>query len=258
MKTRKTRTRARKGGKKIGEGSFGVVYKPPLKCHRAPEISEKYRDGFVGKQVTEDEVDKEIEASDLIEKIDPNEDYTIQVRAYCDISPEQENANFLDISQGNMQLIYRDGGQSLHSLMEPDELDFDNIEDINFDNIILGLRLIKGFIPILREFNQHFIHNDLHLGNIVWDGESLHMIDFAELKPVDELIKIYSKHNKQNPEELARKRDIEVLYDIVRNIARSNYMKKKQPTFLRYWLMSTPEEPRDLETYYSRLEALPV
>jgi hypothetical protein len=255
MKTRKTRNRARKGGKKIGEGSYGVVYKPPLKCSKNPEISEKYRDGFVGKQVTDEEVDKEIEASDLIETIDPNEDYTLQVRAYCEISPEQENANFSDISQGDMQLIYRDGGQSLYSLMEPDRLDFD---EVNFDNLILGLRLIKGFIPTLREFNQHFIHNDLHLGNLVWDGEAIHMIDFAELKPLDELIKNYSKRNKQNPEELARKRDVEILYHIVRNIARSNYINKNHPTFLRYWLMSTPEDPRELETYYERLEALPV
>jgi len=251
MKTRKIK----KGGKKIGEGSYGVVYKPPLKCSKKPEISEKYKDGFVGKQVTDEEVDKEIEATELIEKIDPNEDYTLQVRAYCEISPEQENANFSDISQGDMQLIYRDGGQSLYSLMDPDSLDFD---DANFDNVILGLRLIKGFIPILREFNQHFIHNDLHLGNLVWDGEAVHMIDFAELKTLDELIKIYSKHNQKNPEELARKRDIEILYHLVRKIARSNYVKKNHPTFLRYWLMSTPEDPKDLETYYSRLEALPV
>ena len=255
MKTRKAKNRARKGGKKIGEGSYGVVYKPPLKCSRRPEISKKYRDGFVGKQVTEEEKKKEIHASDLIETIDPNEDYTLHVRAYCDISPEQENANFLDIRQGDVQLIYRDGGQSLYSLMEPDTLDFD---EVNFYNLILGLQLIKGFIPFLREFNQHFIHNDLHLGNLVWDGESLHMIDFAELKTVDELIEDYLMRKKQNPEETARKRDIEKLYHIVRNIARSKYMKKNHPTLLRYWLMSTPEDPRDLETYYSRLEALPV
>jgi hypothetical protein len=258
MKTRKTRTKARKGGRKIGQGSYGVVYKPPLICSRKPEISTKYRDGFVGKQVTEEEVDKEIHASDLIETVDPNEDYTLHVRAYCDISPEQENANFLDISQGDMQLIYRDGGQSLYSLMDPDILNFDDVTDVNFDNLILGLRLIKGFMPNLREFNQHFIHNDLHLGNIVWDGEALRMIDFAELKTVDELIEIYAKHNKKNPEEMARKRDVEILYHIVRDIARSKYMKNNHPALLRYWLMSTPEEPRELETYYERLEALPV
>jgi len=249
MKTR----RVKKGGKKIGEGSYGIVYNPPLMCTRNPEINKKYRDGFVGKQVTDEEVEKEIQATELIETLDPKEDYTLHVRAYCEISPEQENTNFSDISQGDMQLIYRDGGQSLYSLIKPDDL-----EDVNFDNLIFGLRLIKGFIPTLREFNQHFIHNDLHLGNLVWDGEAIHMIDFAELKSVDELIKIYSKRNKKNPEELARKRDIEILYHVVRDIARSTYMKNKYPGLLRYWLMSTPEEPKDLETYYSRLEALPV
>ena len=118
------------------------------------------------------------------------------------------------------------------------------------------LRAIAYLVQKLHRLG--IIHNDLHLGNLVWDGESLHMIDFAELKTVDELIEDYLMRKKQNPEETARKRDIEKLYHIVRNIARSKYMKKNHPTLLRYWLMSTPEDPRDLETYYSRLEALPV
>lgn len=198
MRTRRLRKRrqetrrrrgARSGGKRLGRGVSGIVYTPVLQCD---DNSHTQFAGttFVAKAVPGHKVESELANADAVRALDPAGDFTIIPLHNCALAVKQTNANFLRnkndpnntyenneerLGQRKIythQVIYRNGGKSVARwLSEP-------------KHIGKVIRALKVFIPHLVEFNKTYMHFDLHLDNLVYDGEKIRMIDFEKMGPM--------------------------------------------------------------------------
>ena len=103
------------GGAKIGEGVYGRVYRPPLHCIRAkPEYNSN---GYISKVLMQHDMVKEMNASDYLSELDPEESWSIRARHGCVVGLDQENANFKSDKDAQYQVIYKYGGRAFDALM---------------------------------------------------------------------------------------------------------------------------------------------
>jgi hypothetical protein len=178
------RTRRLRGGKRIGEGATGKVYVPVLACNDGSEAPFR-GPGFVGKAIAETSLARELRHQAALASLG---DSVIAPIHHCLLAEAQTNANFIENSDKAMyenetsphlgkkkyltyQVIYRNGGRNVADLLA----------DRSNHRVIF--QAIKDFIPVLREFNQRFIHFDLHLENLVFDGTRIRIIDFENMRP---------------------------------------------------------------------------
>lgn len=112
-----------KGGRYLGEGSFGCVISPALKCNRKSkkysQSQKKYsiRRDNVSKIIsrtddeTQDSVDNEIAVSNKLKHIDPNQKYFLYIKENCkirDVPKERSNlasVRYLDEESLEIQMI---------------------------------------------------------------------------------------------------------------------------------------------------------
>ena len=192
---RKTRKQRVKGGKKIGEGSYGKVFRPPLKCLRnAPEFDS---DEYISKVLTYEDMEQEMSASDILKDLDKAGVWSIRALHFCTLGLAQNNANFNDSVSEKYQVVYKYGGDDFdHLLLSPEGAAlngnfYDYIDDsemwskLSKDGFSLVARLIKGLLPQIRNMNEQIYHCDLHFGNIVYDGSAARLIDFGLYKTRD-------------------------------------------------------------------------
>lgn len=168
------------GSGKIDEGSFGTVYRPPLPCEGRQE---QYDENFVGKVTAEEDVDAEMAAAKLVRSLDPDGIWSVVAIDACDIDNEEAGESY------PYQLIYPYGGVALEDLlvegggkfqkeMLEDRSEWGRLSVAGFDKIV---KLLSEFLPDLAKLNDLYQHNDLHLRNLLYDGEQLRIIDFATL-----------------------------------------------------------------------------
>lgn len=177
-----------RGGARLGRGVSGIVYSPPLLC--ANENTLYKGKEFASKVVPTSMLESQLQNSAEIHALDPDGLYTIVPLHHCPLAPHQTNTHFKrnindpkntynNVSSNNTrrgqrkiythQIIYRNGGQNLHRLLDSPK---------NFPKVFAAL---KVFMPNLVEFNRHYIHFDLHLENLVFDGKRIRMIDFEKM-----------------------------------------------------------------------------
>jgi len=177
------------GGKRLGRGVSGIVYTPVLQCdtHSHTQFAGT---SFVAKAVPSHKVESELANADTVRAMDPTGDYTIVPVHSCALAGAQTNANFLrnkndpnntyennETRNGQRkiythQVIYRNGGKSLEWWLKQPK---------HYGRVIPAL---KKFIPHLVEFNKLYLHFDLHLDNLVFDGDKIRMIDFEKMGPM--------------------------------------------------------------------------
>jgi hypothetical protein len=194
LRKRRQVTRRRRGthrgGKRLGRGVSGIVYTPVLQCDDSSH-TQYAGTAFVSKAVPGHKVESELANADAVRTLDPAGDYTIVPLHSCALAVKQTNANFLrnkndpnntyennETRNGQRkiyshQVIYRNGGKSLGWWLGPKN---------HITSCVIAA--IKEFIPYLVEFNKHYIHFDLHMDNLVYDGERIRMIDFEKMGPV--------------------------------------------------------------------------
>lgn len=205
------------GGAKIGEGAYGLVYRPPLHCIRpAPEYNS---DAYISKVLLEKDMIKEMNASDYLSELDPDETWSIRASHGCILGLEQENSNFKSDKDAQYQVIYKYGGRTFETLMLVDDergdmdlragvssnatrsnrsgsyrsvsmgrshvnfIDYLNNSSkwamLSADGFILVIHLIKELLPHIKYMNDTIFHCDLHFGNMLYDGTSARLIDFG-------------------------------------------------------------------------------
>jgi hypothetical protein len=219
-----------RGGARLGRGVSGIVYSPPLLCaNENPLYKGK---GFASKVVPDSMLESQIKNSAEIHALDPDGLYTIVPLHHCQLAPHQTNTNFRrnridpkntynNVSSNNTrrgqkkiythQIIYRNGGQNLHRLL---------VSPKNFSKVFAAL---KVFMPNLVEFNRHYIHFDLHLENLVFDGKRIRMIDFEKM-------------DRATRPELATADICNFLPQIYRRLMRYSSEEGKCDTTYRAWL----------------------
>lgn len=260
---------------KINEGSFGKVYRPPLPCN---DRQEHYNDAFVGKVTAEEDVDAELAAAKLVRKLDPEGMWSVVAIDACVIDAEAAGESY------PYQLIYPYGGVALEDLLVVDGVgqfraemleersEWSKLSVAGFDKLV---RLLSDFLPDLATLNDLYQHKDLHLRNLVYDGEQVRMIDFATLTDNRDLKKRYMKLKEKQyaefgvgeeymaevMEDLTRvvdddvkQTDIATLFREVLMILQSPWGKEVLGRKYKYWLSFH----RQANTYEKLVEAIRV
>lgn len=288
--------RRTRGGKKIGRGEYGNVYRPVLK--NANHSENRYSEGYVGKVMKEEDAKIEYANSMKVQALDPEGLWSITAIKMSRLANSQNNANFERSEQNRKtkknkfikntgltnpdplllfypsttQIIYKYGGQSLASLLTKSGAhvyggNYD-VSDINTEKLPEFVQACKSIIPGLNVLNKKYIHQDLHLGNILWDGKTARMIDFGEMVSVEERFAAKKSNFIGNLEALGlRKRtgnaalqlydvimdridmiimedavkyDAYVIYENLHGVLRMDWVKERFPGKYDDWLKLTP------------------
>lgn len=197
------------GGKKLGEGNFGTVYSPPLRCLEGDD-EQWATPEYVSKTMYERALEKEYRNSFLIKELDPHNNWSITAVHACTINPTQTNANYTD-TEPTHQLIFKNGGKSLYDFLlkpghtgQPEKYinainetgakDKTVFQKLNPDGLAKVVEQVKKILPGLEILNTKYVHDDLHLGNIVSDGTTPRLIDFSSLQSLEKKINDEKKY----------------------------------------------------------------
>lgn len=178
----------------IGEGTYGCVHSPSLKCKSSKKINYT---NMVSKTMKERHADEELKELSLLKKIDkkhkfylgypfkciPNDDNdTIKEISNCDNSEKFLINNEKNLKSYTRLLIMKNGGESLDDyvytlskkMVRSETLDNIEVMFINFINVIRGVKFL---------IDNKLSHRDLKEGNMVYNQETqtMRMIDFGML-----------------------------------------------------------------------------
>ena len=189
MKTRKTRKARQRGGRKIGEGSYGCVFSPALRCkgdsERTPDTISKLMHKLYATA--------EFNTATVIREIDPEQKFSIYPSRMCELDPANIYANaandrYLDckrlaVSSIDEMAAFADEYRVIEMPYGGVELNDFKVTDIKeilsfFDSL---LPLIRGMVLM---HSKRYYHFDIKAGNIVTkrleDGKYLtRLIDFG-------------------------------------------------------------------------------
>ena len=174
----------------IGEGTYGCVHKPSLKCTRKKQ---KY-DNKVSKLMLHKDANEELEENILISKIDKNKDFSLGKPEKCKPAKTKKNLasinNCEDFDKNDVKdyslLIMTDGGTNLKQFAKKmHELQKSSENQKKMEMFwIEALRLFYGLL----KFNESdIIHYDIKPQNIVYNSETnrLNFIDFGFMTTKD-------------------------------------------------------------------------
>ena len=157
--------------KKVGEGSYGCVHNPPLKCKNKPYNPDPTK---VSKILTKKNANSELKEFKLIQKADKKEDFHLGKPTSCfpDDNADNQTAinqcnrfNSFDIEKYKL-LLLENGGDNLSQIEDKfKKLTLNNTNRIRLENFWLDMaRLIYGS-KVLME--NGIVHHDLKQQNIV-------------------------------------------------------------------------------------------
>ena len=163
------------GGKLIGQGTYGCVFKPPLICKK------KVLSDGVGKVTDSEDLERELYAGKVLGQIVNYKYYFLLPEEYCvprllDNQEEKDidkckffqKANLQDLRQYTMKF----GGNDLNKAT-----------NVSFFVLMKNL-LEAGSLMLL----NNFIHYDIHNGNVLVDNNGVpRIIDFGQSFGVNEI-----------------------------------------------------------------------
>ncbi len=174
------------GGAYIASGSYACIFSPPLACatHGAPGNKSKvktYGSRKIGKVFDDsDDALREAEIQRIVHTVDPNNAFTVKYIGRCRISsiaPRDEISSCDKNVQSNknMQLIYGYGGKDLWSVIGST----DKGGNANDTFVKLFLKFEPIFRGVTKLNSMGYLHLDIKVENIVFDGHKLYLVDFG-------------------------------------------------------------------------------
>lgn len=180
----------------IGEGTYGCIHKPSLKCNN----SDIDYENKVSKILENDEADAEMKEFRDVSNFDKNNQFFLGVPHRCSPAKTQENIESIEKCKNGKELVVQlqhysllvmeDGGMDLEKygkilkLREPTEENREKMELFWMEahRILIGLRAF---------LNNRLVHHDLKPQNIVYNEKSnrLNFIDFGLMDTKSNLIK---------------------------------------------------------------------
>lgn len=180
---------------KVGEGTYGCVFKPSLKCH---DYSVNY-DNKVSKVMTTIEANKELKEFNNISKIEGLDKYAITSPQIC--KPVLDSIYIDSIKQCNnpllskiniskpmhSMLIYQDGGINIHNFINKIMIKLSKQDIIIFLSSLINL--LNGLIFFK---SKDIIHRDIKADNIVYNINSgkVKFIDFGLMIKKSQALKL--------------------------------------------------------------------
>lgn len=184
------------GPKKVGQGTYGCVYKPSLSC---VDGSFDSSDQYVSKLMNYSRAEDEENVMTRVDEIDPNDVFHYPIVKFCqsgfkpkvctscDEDDEECFATCCNVKYTNTLLIYEDGGHDLTRYIQTNLSQPKNIN--NLPSFYLGLwRLFFGLFVM---HNNDYYHLDIKPDNIIVketsDSYDIRYIDFGIAKNVTDL-----------------------------------------------------------------------
>jgi serine/threonine protein kinase len=190
--------------KVIGEGSYGCIHKPSLKCKNKRTTYKKRVSKILPKKYAE----KELKEYDVLSEIDKKHKYYLGTPVLCEPaetkyneksfekcekSVDEDNKNLTD----NDLLIMKDGGINIQifadkMLDKPYSESATNQMElfwIEFHRVLMGIQLF---------LKKGYVHYDMKPQNIVYDETKnrINIIDFGLMRKLSDVIK--SSKNSDN------------------------------------------------------------
>lgn len=192
QKRRGWRRTFKKGGKKIGSGTYGCVYKPALRC----QGKTKRKKSAISKFMKKRHAKSEIRENERIEELDPEGKFHVKILEVCvpNEPKEERRENYREncptvwnpkkTELDNYRLlIQRDGGieidQAIDELPELKKGITSQRRAEWWNRFFAGMeRLLYG---VMKMSEAGFIHNDIKTDNVLINPETLEMnfIDFG-------------------------------------------------------------------------------
>ena len=182
--------------KKVGEGSYGCVHNPPLKCKNKPYNPDPTK---VSKILTKKNANDELKEFKLIQQADKKEDFHLGKPDSCFPDTNKENETAIDkcknfssilISADYKLLLLKNGGDNLSQIENKfKNLKFTNANRIRLENFWLDMsRLIYGSKVLM---DNGIVHHDLKQQNIVYNTKTgrVNFIDFGLMMTTKEMLK---------------------------------------------------------------------
>jgi len=181
---------AQTGGLLLGQGTYGCVFYPHLKCSHPKNLK---KPNAVGKVfASSEEFKSEMDINKLIDKIDPKREFTLGSFGACITHPFQARPsdniqkcdNIMRRRDRNAevyQIFYEHGGVSLYTLAT------DKKKSVFLDSIL------QMFLPILngvQKMHQYGLsHFDIKPDNIMYQpsGNRLLLVDFGLLSALRDI-----------------------------------------------------------------------
>lgn len=249
----------------IGEGTFGCVLKPPLKCINDGTTNITDELNKVSKIVNKKEGNIEFDNNMKMNAIDESFKYHLNIeKCEPDKSIENKykikkctNKKFIEndnILNDAILLIMDYGGESLDKYVN--EIKYNKAENIkklwqSLYDLFDGLQLLQ---------DNSFVHHDLKAANIVYNGEKAVFIDFGSMKTYADVFKsINSKEQSpwwNYPNELFLYHTNDNLLNYLNDIPNSNLNNMFDDDFVDCieFKTITTEPKKDLEKINKDLE----
>ena len=216
MHRRRTR---RRGGRRLGEGMFGQVYSPPLKC--ADGLAHPYdTDEYISKLTRADDAYHEMEMSVHFSELDPDGIYTIPYDFLCPVAHTQPDPEFEPSEEYDTLVFSKHGGISLERMIEllhsADERP--SADAINY----FWTRLVSLGRFVAYATSAGVFHLDIGIQNIVYDNRYVRLIDFG-VSDIDEDIQIRGDNSTGivgNEDLIGFIETLVIMYDTIRQYYR--------------------------------------
>jgi hypothetical protein len=180
----------------LGEGSYGCVVKPPIKCKNLAKLRKGNKDEkLVGKIFTSASTfNKEIIANKNIIKIDPTAKKLLTAVSHCDVSMKDIKATN---RAKHCEFIHGKKQPYLYQLNMPyGGVTFKQYFKYSKFNIYIILHsLINVFETLILLENKKMCHQDIKPDNILVKptGESI-LIDYSLIIPFDKIYNVQNRH----------------------------------------------------------------
>lgn len=191
----------------IGEGSYGCVHKPSIRCKTPPEPGFNYKN-YVSKIMKTKNAKKELEDFLVIQRIDPNSIYHLGEPILCEpdlteknVKKDIQKCKRIKLTESDEEpelslLLMKYGGPDLKALCKKELSDYLKTNKVErVDNFLLEIHhLLKG-IQFFKE--NGLVHNDIKPQNILFNPKNgkLKYIDFGLMRTKEAIIES-SKKNK--------------------------------------------------------------
>jgi hypothetical protein len=179
----------------IGDGSFGCVFSPSLKCKNKRNINYKNK---ISKLLDKTEAEIELEGYNKISKIDKENKYHVGEIIMCDYDENGYDAaqfcedQLIDSSHLSL-LIMKNGGENLDTFIKKmAKLNVNNETIRIIESFLIDLHNV--FMGLKKMSDNDIVHHDLKSQNLVYNNNKIKFIDFGRMT-TKTLIKESSKNN---------------------------------------------------------------
>jgi len=200
----KRKSRKIRGGKLLGQGTYGCAFKPSLVCSGEPEP----REGSISKMlISKADADKEYSISKAIIRIDPTKKFFITASGAClhdgrsrnnTVNSSGKPCKFNPSYAQKYLIFYPMGGEGHFSII------------IQSDKYASAIKSFRNLLEGLSVFHRsNMVHLDIKPDNIlstIIDGEyktrfidfGLSVTDTTQLNPTSQIVNILSDHLYKN------------------------------------------------------------